>query len=120
AARRRRRAARGQRRVCQQGARRMSDYPLLHLKQLSVAFDGTPAVDGLSLDVRRGETLALVGESGSGKSVTALGALNLLPASASVSGERRLGDTDLSRLKARDWQRILGSRVGFVFQEPMT
>ncbi|HSH47898.1 MAG TPA: dipeptide ABC transporter ATP-binding protein [Halomonas sp.] len=98
----------------------MSNSSLLRLKQLSVAFDGKPAVDALSLEIRRGETLALVGESGSGKSVTALGALNLLPASASVSGERRLGDTDLAQLKVRDWQRILGSRVGFVFQEPMT
>lgn len=98
----------------------MTQRPLLRLEQLRIDFGGKPVVEGLSLDVRSGETLALVGESGSGKSVTALGALNLLPSSASVSGERWLGDTDLSQLTPRDWQRILGSRVGFVFQEPMT
>lgn len=98
----------------------MTKSVLLRLKNLTVAFTKKPAVDTLSFDVKRGETLALVGESGSGKSVTALGALNLLPASATVSGERWLGDTDLTQLKSRDWQRILGNRVGFIFQEPMT
>ncbi|MGO2133418.1 MAG: ABC transporter ATP-binding protein [Halomonas sp.] len=98
----------------------MNLSPLLRLEQLRIAFNDKPVVDGLSLKIKRGETLALVGESGSGKSVTALGALNLLPSSASVEGQRWLGDTDLAQLKPRDWQRILGSRVGFIFQEPMT
>ncbi|QTP55049.1 ABC transporter ATP-binding protein [Billgrantia sulfidoxydans] len=94
--------------------------PLLRLDRLSIAFDGKPVLNELTLEVRRGETLALVGESGSGKSVSALGAMNLLPANAQVSGGRRLGDTDLTTLGKRDWQALRGGRVGFVFQEPMT
>lgn len=98
----------------------MSAEPLLILDQLSISFDDQLVVKDMSLSVDRGETLALVGESGSGKSVSALGALNLLPANARVTGTRRLGDTDLSMLKPRQWQALLGNRIGFVFQEPMT
>ncbi|MDR5865856.1 ABC transporter ATP-binding protein [Halomonas koreensis] len=94
--------------------------PLFRLDDLTVAFDGVPVVEGLSLAVAPGETLALVGESGSGKSVSALGALGLLPRNARVDGTRRLGDTDLARLSPRDWRALRGGRVGFVFQEPMT
>ncbi|MCE0731721.1 dipeptide ABC transporter ATP-binding protein [Halomonas sp. G15] len=93
---------------------------LLRLEEFSIAFDGVTVVDRLNLSVGRGETLALVGESGSGKSVSALGAMNLLPGNASVSGGRILVDTDLARLRHRDWQGLRGGRVGFVFQEPMT
>ncbi|QTF91057.1 ATP-binding cassette domain-containing protein, partial [Halomonas sp. BM-2019] len=49
-----------------------------------------------------------------------LGAMDLLPGNAAVSGKRLLGDTDLARLKPRAWQGLRGGRVGFVFQEPMT
>ncbi|WP_104204150.1 ABC transporter ATP-binding protein [Billgrantia saliphila] len=94
--------------------------PLLRLDRLSITFDGKPVLEKLSLEVRRGETLALVGESGSGKSVSALGAMNLLPDNATVSGGRWLVDTDLATLRQRDWQALRGGRVGFVFQEPMT
>ncbi|NIC03909.1 ABC transporter ATP-binding protein [Billgrantia bachuensis] len=94
--------------------------PLLRLDKLSIAFDGKPVLRELTLEVRRGETLALVGESGSGKSVSALGTMNLLPDNAQVTGGRWLGDTDLTTLKKREWQALRGGRVGFVFQEPMT
>ncbi|QFU01582.1 Glutathione import ATP-binding protein GsiA [Halomonas sp. THAF5a] len=94
--------------------------PLLRLDDLTIAFDDATVVDRLSLTVARGETLALVGESGSGKSVSALGAMGLLPANARIEGGRRLGETDLARLSPRGWRGLLGSRVGFVFQEPMT
>lgn len=61
----------------------MSDAPLLSVRDLSVAFSQggkeTLAVDHVSFDIGRGETVALVGESGSGKSVTALSVLKLLP-----------------------------------------
>ncbi|MFI0471370.1 ABC transporter ATP-binding protein [Halomonas sp. HMF6819] len=94
--------------------------PLFRLDNFSVAFDGQPVVEGLSLEVQRGETLAIVGESGSGKSVSALGAIDLLPANAQVSGERWLEGTDLNRQSKAQWNALRGSRVGFVFQEPMT
>ncbi|MBT5497658.1 MAG: ATP-binding cassette domain-containing protein, partial [Alphaproteobacteria bacterium] len=61
----------------------MTDQPLLSIRDLSVDFDvpGGPvhAVRQFTLDIRRGETVALVGESGSGKSVTALSVMQLLP-----------------------------------------
>ncbi|SHF73711.1 microcin C transport system ATP-binding protein [Modicisalibacter ilicicola DSM 19980] len=98
----------------------MSADAVFSLNDFGVAFDGVPVVEALSLRIHRGETLALVGESGSGKSVSALGAMNLLPASARVSGERRLGGNDLSRLTERDWRGVRGNQVGFIFQEPMT
>nr|WP_163503200.1 dipeptide ABC transporter ATP-binding protein [Halomonas socia] len=98
----------------------MPNDTLLRLEELSIAFDDVTVVDRLSLEIRRGETLALVGESGSGKSVSALGAMHLLPPNARISGSYSLGDTDLSRMQPRDWQGLRGNRVGFIFQEPMT
>ncbi|MGM0985926.1 MAG: ABC transporter ATP-binding protein [Pseudomonadota bacterium] len=97
-----------------------SPAPLLQLNDLTITFDGVSVVERLSLTVARGETLALVGESGSGKSVSALGAMNLLPPNARVEGGRQLADTDLATLSERGWRGLRGSRVGFVFQEPMT
>ncbi|AVI63531.1 ABC transporter ATP-binding protein [Halomonas sp. GFAJ-1] len=94
--------------------------PLLRLNEFSVSFDGNVVVDSLSLTVNAGETLAIVGESGSGKSVSALGAINLLPSNATVHGERWLEDIDLNQLTGRDWNGVRGNRVGFIFQEPMT
>ena len=94
--------------------------PLLTLDGLTVAFDGKVVVDDLSLSVNPGETLAIVGESGSGKSVSALGAIDLLPSNAEVRGQRWLEGTDLTQLSKRDWNGIRGNRVGFIFQEPMT
>ena len=97
-----------------------SSSPLLRLDKLSISFGDTPVVNELSLEVRRGETLALVGESGSGKSVSALGAMNLLPSNAHIGGERWFGDIELGTLRKRDWLGLRGGRVGFIFQEPMT
>lgn len=58
---------------------------LIEIRDLSVAFNGQKVVSNLSLDVRRGECLALVGESGSGKSVTAHSILQLLPRSGTLT-----------------------------------
>jgi ABC-type transport system involved in cytochrome bd biosynthesis fused ATPase/permease subunit len=63
--------------------RRLNETPLLSVQDLSVAFaqggQTTLAVDRISFDIAKGETVALVGESGSGKSVSALSVLKLLP-----------------------------------------
>ncbi|ALM52504.1 ABC transporter ATP-binding protein [Halomonas huangheensis] len=98
----------------------MTTDSLFALDDVSVVFDGKTVVNRLSLSVAAGETLALVGESGSGKTVAALAALNLLPDNAVVSGKRRLAELDLAGLTRRQWQTVLGNRIGFIFQEPMT
>ncbi len=79
------------------------------------------AVDGVSLDVIRGEALGLVGESGSGKSMTLRAILGVLPPEAKVtSGQILLDGTDLVPLKQSDLNRIRGPKISMIFQEPMS
>jgi microcin C transport system ATP-binding protein len=100
--------------------------PLLAIRDLSVTFHSsgrtTLAVDRVSFDIGKGETVALVGESGSGKSVTALSILKLLPypAARHPSGEILFKGRDLLPLSERDMRRVRGDDVTIVFQEPMT
>src|SRR6202166_1737486 len=100
--------------------------PLLSIRDLSVAFGfgerQTLAVDRVSFDIGKGETLALVGESGSGKSVTALSILKLLPypAAGHPSGEIKFKGRDLLQLSERDIRKVRGDDITIVFQEPMT
>ncbi|WP_428603246.1 dipeptide ABC transporter ATP-binding protein [Sedimenticola sp.] len=79
------------------------------------------AVDGVDLEIKKGETFALLGESGCGKSMTALSIMRLLPpAGRIVGGEVRLGNTailDLPEYAMRDER---GGRMAMIFQEPMT
>jgi len=97
---------------------------VLRVKDLRVGFrqDGqeTMAVNGVSFDVAKGETVALVGESGSGKSVTALSTVNLLPDSARVSGSILYGDTEMVGASPRRLRQVRGNDISFIFQEPMT
>jgi len=98
---------------------------LVAVENLTVAFDGIPAVKGISFQLFPGELLAVVGESGSGKSLTALSMLQLLPPSATVSGQLFLQDgnnatVDLLSLNKKQMQSIRGNRIGMIFQEPMT
>ena len=80
------------------------------------------AVDGVTLAIRRGETLAVVGESGSGKSVTALSILQLLqrPAGRIAGGAINFEGRDLTKLSAAEMRAIRGNRISMIFQEPMT
>ena len=100
--------------------------PLLEISRLGVEFhlpEGvSSAVDGLSLSVEKGQTVALVGESGSGKSVSALSILQLLPypvarhtqgSSIRFKGEELVGASE-SRLRA-----VRGDQISMIFQEPM-
>ncbi|PEI03218.1 glutathione ABC transporter ATP-binding protein GsiA [Pantoea agglomerans] len=103
---------------------------VLAVRDLSVRFQHeatvTDAVRHLSLDLFRGETLALVGESGSGKSVTSLALMRLIEqAGGRVSGEvqlrRRNGEVlDLMRASKSQMRRVRGADVAMIFQEPMT
>ncbi|WP_415838484.1 ABC transporter ATP-binding protein [Rahnella bruchi] len=97
--------------------------PLLNISDLRVQFSGSPAtvLDGISLQLEAGKTLALVGESGCGKSVTSLALMGLLPASAKVlQGEIRLNDTSLLGLSERQYADLRGQELAMIFQEPMT
>ena len=105
----------------------MTTTPLLSIQDLSVHFrreDGSVnvAVDHVSFDLARGETLALVGESGSGKSVTAQSILRLVPSPPSfVAGGRILfKDRDLTSADDREIRKVRGKDITMVFQEPMT
>ena len=104
----------------------MATAPLLSIRDLSVAFrhDGREAlaVDRVSFDIRKGETVALVGESGSGKSVTALSILRLLPypAARHPSGAITFKDRDLLALPEPRMREVRGDDITVVFQEPMT
>ena len=81
-----------------------------------------PLVEGLSFDLRRGETLAIAGESGSGKSITSLACMGLLPAPAVrvTGGSIRFGDVELTTLPERKMKEMRGARLAMIFQEPMT
>jgi microcin C transport system ATP-binding protein len=99
---------------------------LLEVTDLSVAFRQgareTLAVDRISFDIKKGETVALVGESGSGKSVTALSVLKLLPYPAAhhPSGSIRFKDQELLGLPEAKIRHVRGNDITIIFQEPMT
>ncbi|MCR2051303.1 ABC transporter ATP-binding protein [Actinomyces bowdenii] len=95
---------------------------VLRLRGLGVSFAGAadPASAGIDLDLRAGRALALVGESGSGKSVTALGALGLLPPTARVTGSARLDGVELVGAPRPVLDDVRGRLVGTIFQEPTT
>jgi oligopeptide/dipeptide ABC transporter ATP-binding protein len=80
------------------------------------------AVDDVSFQVKRGETLAIVGESGCGKSVSALSIMRLVPDPPGriVGGEVLLEGTDLLALDEAKMREIRGNRISMIFQEPMT
>jgi oligopeptide/dipeptide ABC transporter ATP-binding protein len=102
------------------------EAPLLKVQDLTTTFKlptgMVRAVDHVSLELRRGETLGLVGESGSGKSMTALSILRLVqPPGETVGGPISFnGRRDLLELSERDMRKIRGAEIGFIFQEPMT
>ena len=90
--------------------------------RVTFATDGgdVPAVQGVTLDVRAGEVLAIVGESGSGKSVTAKTILGLLPETATASGAVVLSGSDVLSVGAGKVRELRGTEVAMVFQEPST
>ncbi len=80
------------------------------------------AVDGVSFQLRRGETLGIVGESGSGKSVTTLSIMRLVPSPPGhiVGGRVMLEGEDILELSESEMEDVRGSRIGMVLQDPMT
>ena len=97
--------------------------PLLKVEDLSIQFDqqSLAAVSLVSFNINRGECVALVGESGSGKSISALSLLGLLPKSAAIkSSSIQFDGIELANADERTLRGLRGSRVGYIFQEPMT
>jgi peptide/nickel transport system ATP-binding protein len=99
---------------------------ILEVRDLHTQFntlDGVVrAVDGVSFDVARGETLGIVGESGCGKSVTALSILRLIPPETGriAQGSIRFEGTELTGLSEEEMKSLRGHRISMIFQEPMT
>jgi peptide/nickel transport system ATP-binding protein len=100
--------------------------PILAIDKLKVSLftrrGVLPAVDGLSLSVASGETVAIVGESGCGKSLAALAVMRLLPEPPAkiVGGAVRFMGRDLAALSDREMQRVRGKDISMIFQDPMT
>ena len=88
--------------------------------QFNQAGQAVKAVNGVSFQIKKGETFALVGESGSGKSVTALSVLRLLPNNAQITqGEVLYAGKDLLREPEHRMQKLRGARIAMIFQDPM-
>ncbi|GAA4516459.1 dipeptide ABC transporter ATP-binding protein [Brevibacterium yomogidense] len=102
----------------------MSDRPILSIEGLDVKFatdsGDVHAVKELTLEVSRGEVLAIVGESGSGKSVTARSVLGLLPETAVTNGAVVLQGRDVLAASKTQLRKLRGADVSMVFQEPST
>ena len=102
------------------------NQPLLSVRDLSVAFGYGErrmlAVDRVSFDIAKGETVALVGESGSGKSVTALSVMKLLPypAASHPSGTIHFKGRELLSLSEHEVRQVRGNDITIIFQEPTT
>ena len=103
-----------------------SGEPLLSVRDLSVTFQRHgekpfKAVDGVSFDVRPGETLGLVGESGCGKSVTSLALMGLLPQRGNtVTGTATYESTDLLSLSRSEMRDKRGRDIAMIFQDPLS
>ncbi len=99
---------------------------LVEIENLQVKFNTDSgevnAVNGISFNIKKGETLALVGESGSGKSVTARGIIRLLAENAIISNQTsiKFNGTNINSYSEKEYQNIRGKNISMIFQEPMS
>ena len=98
--------------------------PLLEVQDLRVSFPEAHGevdiLDGISFQVRPGETMGLVGESGSGKSVASLAVMGLLPRTARISGRVLLNGTDLLTLPAKRINALRGHEIAMIYQDALS
>ncbi len=103
-----------------------TDGTILSVKDLKTYFqteDGVvKAVDGITFELKKGETLGIVGESGSGKSVTNLSIMRLIPEPPGkiVNGDIIFDGIDVRKLSIDEIREIRGKRIAMIFQDPMT
>ena len=99
---------------------------LVEIENLQVKFNTDSgevnAVNGISFNIKKGETLALVGESGSGKSVTARTIIRLLADNAIISDQTsiKFNGTNINSYSEKEYQNIRGKNISMIFQEPMS
>ena len=95
--------------------------PVVHIDQLSIAFDGHQVLRDFTFTLNPGQTIAVVGESGSGKSVAALMAMGLLDKRAEIKAvSAQLFNDNLLFFSSEKWSDLRGNEVAMVFQDPMT
>ena len=95
--------------------------PVVHIDQLSIAFDGQQVLRDFTFTLNPGQTIAVVGESGSGKSVAALMAMGLLDKRAEIKAvSAQLFNDNLLSFSSEKWSDLRGNEVAMVFQDPMT
>ena len=105
---------------------RGDDEPLLSVENLQTAFftdkEVIRAVDGVSFDIHRGETVGIVGESGSGKSVTARSIMGLVDSPGRVleGSSIQFDDEELTEKTEKQYRNLRGSDIAMVFQDPLT
>ena len=103
-----------------------TDAPLVRVDNFSLELapnkEFLSVLAGINLEVRRGEVVGLVGESGSGKSTLAMSLLGLVPKriSRQTGGSIEVAGQDIGKMSSRRLRNMRGSRVGMIFQEPMT
>lgn len=103
----------------------MSDK-LLEIKNLTVHYETSEsvvkAVNNISLNINKGESLGLVGETGAGKTTTALSIMQLIPDPPGriINGEIILEDRDLNKLSKKELTKVRGNKISMIFQDPMT
>src|SRR5689334_11569738 len=99
--------------------------PVLSIRNLQVEFKTRRvtlrAIDGISLDIAKGEVLGVVGESGAGKSVTGSAVIGLIdPPGRIAGGEIRLSGLRIDDLPPEEMRKVRGKRIGMIFQDPLT
>ncbi len=101
-----------------------SNNRVLEIQGLSINYNSVHgrvyALQDVDFVLNSGEFVAIVGESGSGKSTLALGIIGLLPPAATMTGKILYKNTDLVKIKKKDWINFRGREIGMIFQEPMT
>ncbi len=98
---------------------------ILDIQDLRVSFKNesgkeTEVVHGINVQLEKGQTLGIVGESGSGKSILSLATIGLLPKTATPTGKILLNGQDILSMSEKELCKIRGSKIGMIFQEPMT